>query len=439
MTPAVWLAMIAGLVFVAVTIAGSSIKRLPLNAAIVYLIVGWIIGPRYLGLLDIDVVKDSALIEQIALLAVIISLFTAGLKLRAPWYDYRWRLALRLAFLSMAITVGLITLSGVYLLQLPASAALLLGAMLAGTDPVLASDVEVDHPFDQNPLRFSLTGEAGLNDGSVFPFITLGLGLLEGRDFGAAAWRWLLYDLLWGALGGIAIGALLGALIGLCILYLRREYQQALGYGFLLVPGMILLSYGLASFCHAYGFLAVFSSAAALRYLELHERGAKLPAEQQELAIAPSKRADLATDPETAQAYLTQGLLSFSEQLEQIGEAVIVTITGAILSLSHFHRTGVWFLPLLFLAIRPISAMFGLLGSSLQTPERLLVAWFGIRGIGSIYYLAYLLNHGVHGDLAATLVTLTTMTVGISAGIHGLSVTPLMNLYSRKYETRKPV
>jgi NhaP-type Na+/H+ or K+/H+ antiporter len=195
-TPAVWLTIVAGLVFVLVTIAGSWIKRLPLNTAIVYLGVGWIIGPHGFGLLKIDPVREAPVLEQIAELILITSLFTAGLKLRAPWYDYRWRLALRLAFLSMALTVALITGVCVVLLHLPLGAAMVTGAMLAGTDPVLASDVEVDHSFDSNPLRFSLTGEAGFNDGTVFPFITLGLGLLGNHDASAVGWWWLLRDLL---------------------------------------------------------------------------------------------------------------------------------------------------------------------------------------------------------------------------------------------------
>ena len=315
-------------------------------------------------------------LEQIAELVLITSLFTAGLKLRAPWYDYRWQLALRLAFLSMALTVGLVTGVSLFLLHLPLGAAMVTGAMLAGTDPVLASDVEVDHPFDSNPLRFSLTGEAGFNDGAVFPFIILGLGLLGNHDAGAVGWWWLLRDLLWGTLGGLAIGALLGGSIGSYVLHLRREHQHALGYGLFLVPGLILLSYSVAHLCGAFGFLAAFSAGISLRYLELWERGREVPEDEQEVAIAPSNRKELATNPETAQAYLTQGLLDFSEQLEQIGEAVIVTMVGAILSLSHFPMdAGIWFLLLLFLFIRPISVAIGLIGSPLQIPERALIAW----------------------------------------------------------------
>jgi hypothetical protein len=116
----------------------------------------------------------------------------------------------------------------------------------------------------------------------------------------------------------------------------------------------------LRNFAGVYGFLAVFSAGITLRYLELWERGTDLPAQERELAIAPSNREDLATNPETAHAYLTQGLLDFSEQLEQIGEAVIVTIVGAILSLSHFPMdAGIWFLLLLFLFIHPISVAIG--------------------------------------------------------------------------------
>src|SRR5919206_497446 len=129
--------------------------------------------------------------------AVLISLFTAGLKLRTALTDHRWRLPVRLAVESMIVTVGLITLVGVVGLGLPLGAAVLLGAILAPTDPVLASDVQVEGPTDQDRLRFGLTGEAGLNDGTAFPFVMLGLGLIGLHELGQAGWRWFAVDVVW--------------------------------------------------------------------------------------------------------------------------------------------------------------------------------------------------------------------------------------------------
>jgi NhaP-type Na+/H+ or K+/H+ antiporter len=171
----------------------------------------------------------------------------------------------------MTLTVGMITLVGAFLLHLPWGAAILLGAILAPTDPVLASDVQVATPGDRDRLRFSLTGEAGLNDGTAFPFVMLGLGLLGLHPLGACGWRWLAVDVGWAVLGGLAVGGVLGTLVGRLVLYLRRAHQEAVGRDDFLVLGLITLSYGSALLLHTYGFLAVFAAALALRRIEMHE------------------------------------------------------------------------------------------------------------------------------------------------------------------------
>jgi NhaP-type Na+/H+ or K+/H+ antiporter len=111
--------------------------------------------------------------------------------------DKRWLLPLRLAFPSMVLTVMFVMAIGIFLFGLPAAAALLLAAILAPTDPVLASDVQVEDSSDRDRLRFSLTAEGGLNDGAAFPVVMLALGLLGLYDFGGGAWRWVAFDVLW--------------------------------------------------------------------------------------------------------------------------------------------------------------------------------------------------------------------------------------------------
>ena len=154
--------------------------------------------------------------------------------------DGRWLLPLRLALVSMLVTVALIAGAGVVWLGLPLGAAILLGGILAPTDPVLASDVQVAEPNDRDRLRFALTGEAGLNDGTAFPFVLLGLGLLGLHHLGHSLWRWLAVDVLWGVGIGIGIGALLGS----CgrqasSLYLRRTHKEAVGLDNFLALGLI--------------------------------------------------------------------------------------------------------------------------------------------------------------------------------------------------------
>jgi sodium/hydrogen antiporter len=170
--------IITGVLLIAMAVAGTVVQRLPLTTSMVYLTVGLALGSHGLGFIRLDPVPEAAVLERLTEVAVIISLFTAGLKLSLPMDDARWLIPIRLAFASMALTVGLLASIGVAMLGLPLGAAILLGAILAPTDPVLASDVQVQHAEDVDPLRFTLTGEAGLNDGTAFPFVMLGLGLL---------------------------------------------------------------------------------------------------------------------------------------------------------------------------------------------------------------------------------------------------------------------
>lgn len=433
--------LIAGILLIFMALAGSVLKRLPLSTAMVYLAVGVALGPLGLGLLQLDLVRDAALIERVAEVAVLISLFSAGLKLRIPLSEGRWRLPVRLAFGSMALTVGLIALAGVIGLGLPLGAAILLGGLLAPTDPVLASDVQVEHPGDRDRLRFSLTGEAGLNDGSAFPFVMLGLGLLGLHELGAYGWRWLAVDVLWSVAGGLAIGWLLGMLVGRLVLYLRREHKEAVGLDDFLGLGLIALAYAIALLLHTYGFLAVFAAGLALRRIEMRASGEQdiEPPAEALLPGGPAERAEqLATDPDHAPAYMAQAVLGFNEQLERIGEVAVVVLIGGILSASHMPAATLWFAPLLFLLIRPISVGLGALGSRSSGAQRRLIAWFGIRGIGSVYYLAYAAEHGLDPALAQQLGALVLSLVAVSIVVHGISVTPLMRRYRREQSGPQP-
>ncbi len=165
-----WL-LLCGLVLVGIALTGSYVKRLPLSGAIIYVAIGLALGQHGFKLINPRLPEDAALIERVTELAIIISLFGAGLKLRIPLRNIRWLLPFRLAFLSMAVTVGTLTVIGVFFLHLPLGAAIFLGGVLAPTDPVLAADVQVEHPYSYDPVRFGLTGEAGLNDGTAMPFV----------------------------------------------------------------------------------------------------------------------------------------------------------------------------------------------------------------------------------------------------------------------------
>jgi NhaP-type Na+/H+ or K+/H+ antiporter len=428
--------IVAGVLFVVMALSVTALRRLPLTTSVLYLAVGVALGPVALGLLRLDPLGDSRIIERVSEVAVIVSLFTAGLKLRLPLRDDRWHLTLRLAFLSMTLTVGLIAAAGVIGLGLSVGAAILLGAVLAPTDPVLASDVQTEGPWDKDRLRFSLTGEAGLNDGTAFPFVMLGLGLLGLHELGSYGWHWAAVDVLWAVVAGIGIGGALGTLLGRYVLHLRREHEEAVGTDDFLALGLIALSYGIAVFVHAYGFLAVFAAGVALRRIERLHTGDEPP--EDVMSMAPENIGpQAATDREKAPVYMAQAVLGFNEQLERIGEVVVVIMVGAMLSERYLLSEALWFVPLLLLVIRPVSVLLGLTGGHASRSKKGLIAWFGIRGIGSIYYLSYAVNHGLPTDVARTLVALTLTTVAASIILHGLSVTPLMGLYQRNQERKK--
>ena len=439
MQTALWSVAI-GLLLVLMALAGTVLKRLPLSTAMLYLLVGLAIGPLGLGLMAPQPQAHAHLLERVAEVVVLLSLFTAGLKLSAGWRDRRWALPVRLALNSMVLTIGLIALAAWLFLDLPVGACILLGAILAPTDPVLASEVQLQEPGDQDKLRFALTGEGGLNDGSAFPFVMLGLGLLGLHDLGTWGWRWLAVDVLWATAAGLVCGWLLGIAVGRLVLHLRRRHQEAVGLDEFLALGLIGLSYGCALLLHAYGFLAVFAAGVALRRLETRQGAgdASLPPVEQALVHPDRTLAEsVAVDPRHAPAFMARAVLAFNEQVERIGEVAVVLAIGALLAAVPWEHAAWWFVPLLLLMIRPLAVRLGMAGTRVSRGQRLLMGWFGIRGVGSLYYLMYALNHGLPPELGDRLVALTLSVVVASIVVHGISVTPLMAAYERHLGARR--
>ena len=442
---ALWSAIVGGLL-VFVALGDSYLERLPLSAAMLYGLVGIAVSPVWLDLAALRPMSYAGLLEHLAEIVVLLSLFTSGLKMSLGLGDGRWLLPLRLAVVSMLVTVALTTVVGVSWLGLPLGAAVLLGGIVAPTDPVLASQVQLSDAGDRDRLRFALTGEAGLNDGTAFPFVMLGLGLMGLHEIGDHGWRWFTIDLLWATFAGLAIGAALGTGIGHIVLHLRRNHQEGIGLDNFLALGLIALAYGTALLAHGYGFLAVFAAGFALRRVEQREtqaatngrrrgeRRAVPPAEAIAAMVQPDPQARrrVAVDPEHAPAFMAHAVLSFNEQLERVGEVVAVIVIGMLLWAVEWERVRWDFVVLLLLFIRPISAAIGLAGSQTSRSQRVLIGWFGIRGIGSLYYLMYAIKQGIDPIVAETLIALTLSTVIVSMTLHGTSVTPLMALYRRR-------
>jgi len=343
--------------------------------------------------------------------ALLIALFTVGIKLRVPVGDWRWSVPLRLATVSMLLTILGVAAAGYWLLGLPPGLALVLGAALAPTDPVLASDVQLRGAHDRDTLRFALTGEGGLNDGTAFPFVLLGLGLAGLHDIGSHGLRWLALDVVWSVIGGLGIGFLIGAAVARGVRRLRAWRNDAAIFDEFLLLGVIGLSYGAALAAHTLGFLAVFAAGLALRRADDIHAGSR----------------DVADKPP-----LTPSMLNVNEQLERIVEVAIVLLVGAMISTGYWSGAGLLVAALLLLVIRPISVWLGLLGDPTGRAPRRLLAWFGIRGIGSVYYAVYVAGHDIRYGQATELLSCVFTVIAASILVHGVSATPLMEVYQRR-------
>jgi NhaP-type Na+/H+ or K+/H+ antiporter len=405
-----WSALI-GALLVTMVLTGTFLGRMPLTSAMLYLVLGWLLGPAVADVLRPDPVQHTRWLETLAEGGVLISLFAVGLQLGVPLRDVRWRLPLRLAFVSMAVMVACVAAVGVYGLGLPLGAAIVLGAILAPTDPVLASSLPAEAGRHPERVGFALAAEGGLNDGAAFPFVMLGLGLLGLHELGAGGWRWWSVDLLWATLGGFAIGGVLGAGAGRLVIYLRSRHGEAMGLDEFLGLGLIGLSFGLALLLQASGFLAVLAAGLALQRVR-ESRPAETPR-------------------------LRHSVQAFNDQLERVAELALVLVVGAMLSYAPWHPAVLWFVPLLLLVLRPLSAAAAFPGEGLHSSQKMLIGWFGIRGIGSLFYLLFALRHGVPEPAAGLLTSLTLWSIAGSIVVHGLSGQPLMQRHLAERRARR--
>jgi NhaP-type Na+/H+ or K+/H+ antiporter len=414
MTSPQWFLLLGALLLMR-GLTATLLQRLPVTAAIIYLGVGVLFGPTALNLFHFNPLKESALLQVLTEVAVLISLFSAGVKMPGTFNFTRWRPPVLLATVSMTLTVALVAAFGVVVLDMPLGAGILLGAILAPTDPVLATDVQIRHPGDRDQLRFTLTCEAGMNDGSAFPFVMLGLGLLGLHELGDAGQRWLVVDVLWATAAAIAIGIAAGTALARMGWHLRsKPHGHELMDDFLGL-GLIGVVYGLCVLVDAWGFLAVFVAAVALRQSE------------RKLARTASPELDGEALPT-----VSEGSLIFKEHLERLSEMVLVILLGGTLFVDSWSWAAVGLSLFLFVVARPLSVVAGLAGSGTPWRIRALVGWFGVRGMGSLYYLMFAIQRGLPEDLALQLIQLTLIVVTLSIVLHGTSVKPLLALFWRR-------
>ncbi len=392
------------------------LKGRPLSVPIVLVGIGVGIFLLPFDLPAPDPLERGDLVERLTELGVIVALMGAGLKLDRPIGWRSWATTWRLLAIAMPLTIVGVAVVGWAVAGLVPASALLLGAALAPTDPVLASDVQVgeptiadepdqDEPPEEDDVRFALTSEAGLNDALAFPFTYLAI-LMAKKGTNPASWlvEWLALDVALRVGVGLVVGIVLGKLLGKILFRgtAGREGLAAAAEGFM-VLGATLLAYGSAELLHGYGFLAVFVTAVVLRRSECRHEYHRV-------------------------------LHGFANQVEQVVTVLLLLLFGGVLAaglLGSLTLGGAAVAAATVFVIRPLSGLVALARGHDDKAERLAISFFGVRGIGSLYYLAYALSQArFPGDRELWAIAAATLLLSIA--VHGVSATPLMSLLDRR-------
>lgn len=401
-----------GAVLFAAVIALTKERERSFTSAVVYLLLG-AVAAAGLGVLDVEVLdpfEDHRVIERLAEFAVIVALFGAGLRIDRELTWRAWRSPLLLLTVAMPLTIAAIALWGTAVMGLSLGAAVLLGAILAPTDPVLASDVQVGPPneTDEREPNFALTAEAGGNDGLAFPFVFLGIYIAAE---GGSDWlgEWLLADVVYAIALGVAIGVVGGHAIARLSMLLRGRSLMHERFDGWLAVATVLAVYGIAEVAGAYGFLSAFVAGLAFRRHESeHESHRRVHAG--------------------------------AETVEHFSELALVLLLGTTVTIAGLGAPGLsgWLLiPVLLLAIRPLATGVALGLAPMPRRERFFIGWFGIRGIGSFYYVAVALGAGVLSAAEASVLYWTVVAcVGVSIVVHGLTSTPATRMLARRQRRR---
>lgn len=390
-----------------------------INVPLLYFFLALLLFSQSVGLPDLNPIDNkthTVVAEYLTEIIVIISLAGAGLAIDRTFRLRGWQLTWRLLAITMPLSIAGAALLGHWLFGMPLADAIVLGACLAPTDPVMASSVQVGPPNEggEDPVRFGLTTEAGLNDGLAFPFIYLALGVAEhGGKLGPWLFKWTAYELSYKVAMGIAVGVAVGWLLGHYAFRISDETMREETREGLFVTAAIFLSYGLAEALQGYGFLAVFAAAVASRqnFDKNHE--------------------------------YHQKPYQFATQMERIFAGLLLLALGGLVATANIPLltwSNVLFAVLFIFVVRPLSGIVALIGQKkVGGLEGLAIAFLGIRGFGSFYYLAYAQNNvsGSGFDNISLLWGVVTLTVLISLFAHGNSANLALKWIDRRYYRRR--
>lgn len=386
-----------------------ALRRLPLSLPICCVAIGMLLAwSPFTPLPAINPLENIKWAEHLTEFVLIVALMGAGLKIDRPLGLLRWAATWRLLGIAMPLSIGAIALVGWSVLGLGLASSILLGAALAPTDPVLASDVQVGPPQtgDEDSIRFSLTSEAGLNDGLSFPFVMAAIAIAGQQTGDGFGWllHWFAFDVVWKLAAGVAMGWLVGRLLGFLTFRMPEAGRIARTGDGLAALGFTCIAYGATELVHGYGFVAVFVAALTLRGVE--------------------RRSEYHGD-----------LHDFGEQIERLLMMVLLVCFGSILAegslLSRTDWRTVVVAVLVLAVIRPAAAWVSLIGCRLPWAEKLIVSVFGIRGLGSIYYLAYASGKTKFENVETVWATVFVIIL-LSVVTHGATVTPVMRWIDRR-------
>lgn len=419
--------VIIGLAILGAVVLPRLLMHQPLSLPIIFVGAGYFLFVLPHGISPLNMIENSIIVERLTELVVIIALMGAGLKIDRPFSWSGWGSTWRLLAITMPLTIAITALLGWSVLGLTIATAVLLGAVVAPTDPVLASDIDAGPPLtemeeepdtqQEHSIRFTLTSEAGLNDGLAFPFTNLAIALAGVVSITSFTWAadWILIDVVYRIVVGVVIGLVLGYAGALIIFRLPASSRVAEALAGAEALSGTLIIYGVTEIVHGYGFIAVFVGALVLRWFEWEH-----------------------------DYYRT--LNDYVVMVERLLMAAVLVVFGGAIAgglLSPLTPIDIVAGLVIVLVIRPITGFIGLLGTDLSWPSRIVVATFGIRGIGSFYYLSHALNQSSFQELelliaAERLWALLGFVVLTSIVLHGITASPIMHAFERVNTTTPP-
>jgi NhaP-type Na+/H+ or K+/H+ antiporter len=394
--------LFGGIALVVALAALSHEHERPWSAAVIYLGLGLVaaIGFDVLDVSPLSPLDGSRVPERICELAILLAVFTAGLSIERLVSGRQWRSVGVLLLVVMPLTIGAVALFAGLVMGLSTGAAILLGAILAPTDPVLAGDVGLKPPGESDTAddpHFSLHTEAGLNDGLAAPFVLA--GVLVASE-GGTGWigEWVLTDVLYAITVAAGIGAVAGYAIAAAVVRLRDRELLSHDFDAFVALAAVLLVYGAVEAIGAYGFLAVFCAGLTFRRYEFEHE-------------------------------VNRRIHDGADEYAKLLELGAILVLGSFVTLDGLGEPGLagWLLaPLLVFVIRPGIVLPLSAGSLLGWGQRLFLAWFGVRGIAAIFYAAYIAHaHVLSRNETVTVFWTTVAVVVVSIVVHGVSATPL--------------